>query len=373
MLTRPSKAICPTFWGNFTADDGILTKDEQSLTAVIPGVFNYADELNYFGTQSNYYACYEVWPFSLPLHQTVLTEPRTLTLVENEILISFHTPPETTKIVIKAKDGKTNLDWSGSVNFEIHGPSGLVRLGSQVPSTYYDAPPGCYNVVYTGGGPGPIPDISPSSVFCVGGANDETGDNYFTGIVTLNFRPVQSGPPIVTTQNALGLAGDGATLASSVNPNGATTNAWFEWGTSSSLAPFTPTSDVSVGIGASSQTITMPLSGLQSNNKYYFRIAAGNGATPVRGSIVSFTTLTTLPRPVLQLPSNGASSVPMIPSFFWTSVANASSYRLIIATSPGSLPTDPTSAACGNGCVLNETPSNNSYTPTAGILSSGVT
>ena len=48
--------------------------------------------------------------------------------------------------------------------------------------------------------------------------------------------------PIVITSAATSVTTTGARLNGSVNPNGRSTTAWFEWGTSPTLATFTSTS-----------------------------------------------------------------------------------------------------------------------------------
>ncbi|HEY5995691.1 MAG TPA: fibronectin type III domain-containing protein, partial [Candidatus Deferrimicrobiaceae bacterium] len=54
-------------------------------------------------------------------------------------------------------------------------------------------------------------------------------------------------PPAVTTLAATSVSATAATLNGSIGPNGQPTDAWFEWGTSSSLATFDCTASQSVG------------------------------------------------------------------------------------------------------------------------------
>ena len=90
-----------------------------------------------------------------------------------------------------------------------------------------------------------------------------------------------------------------------------------------------------------------------------------------------------LPAPTLVGPTNGASQVTTTPTFTWTSVPGAvsgggSGYRIMAATAPSLLPTDPSITSC-SGCVINyPSPSDpnlmtNSYTPPAGVLLQNVT
>ena len=94
----------------------------------------------------------------------------------------------------------------------------------------------------------------------------------------------------VTTNAATSVGPMSATVNGSINPNGAATSAWFEWGTSSSLTTYTSTTSQSIGSGTSAVSVTEDLTGLSANTTYYFRVAAQNSAGTVKGSILSFTT-----------------------------------------------------------------------------------
>jgi len=99
-----------------------------------------------------------------------------------------------------------------------------------------------------------------------------------------------STPPTVSTSSATSVGVSTATLRGTVNPNGLSTTAWFEYGTSSSLSSYSSTSSQSLGSGTSSQTVTAGVTGLSSGTKYYFRIAAANSAGTQKGSIYTLTT-----------------------------------------------------------------------------------
>jgi hypothetical protein len=101
--------------------------------------------------------------------------------------------------------------------------------------------------------------------------------------------------PMVTTNAATSVTSGGATVNGGVNPNGAATTAWFEWGTSPTLATFGVTSNQSLGSGTTSQAVTATLSGLSPGTTYYFRAAASNSTGTAKGSIASFSTTATLP------------------------------------------------------------------------------
>ncbi len=126
----------------------------------------------------------------------------------------------------------------------------------------------------------------------------------------LSFLP--GAAPTVTTLTTTGVGTTGATLNGSVNPNGLATDAWFEWGTSSSLATFDTTSIQALGAGTSSQPVMATLSGLSSATTYYYRVAASNSTGPAKGSIESFTTASSLSFGVVSTsPANNATDVPL--------------------------------------------------------------
>ena len=120
---------------------------------------------------------------------------------------------------------------------------------------------------------------------------------------------VSSRAPRVTTNAATVVTAGGATVNGSVNPNGRSTTAWFEWGTSPTLATFSVTSNRSLGSGKTSQAVNAALSGLTSGTTYYFRVAASNSAGIVKGSILSFSTAAALPPTVT---TNAATSVTIV-------------------------------------------------------------
>ncbi|MBM4169755.1 MAG: T9SS type A sorting domain-containing protein, partial [Ignavibacteria bacterium] len=99
--------------------------------------------------------------------------------------------------------------------------------------------------------------------------------------------------PTVTTSAASSMTSSSATLNGNVNPNGAATTAYFEWGTSSTLATSTATTSQSVGSGTTPVSVTASLTGLTANTTYYYRVVGQNSAGTQRGSIISFTTRTT--------------------------------------------------------------------------------
>ena len=139
-----------------------------------------------------------------------------------------------------------------------------------------------------------------TGVFCATIYGLESGTTYYYQAVAKNrggtsygeaksFTTTSSGSaPTVTTNSATSISQNSATLNGSVNPNSVETNAWFEYGTTSSLG--STTGSQSVGSGNSTVSYSYSLSGLSSNTTYYFRAVASNSYGTTYGGILSFTT-----------------------------------------------------------------------------------
>ena len=95
--------------------------------------------------------------------------------------------------------------------------------------------------------------------------------------------------PFVTTNSATAITRTSANLNGTINPNGSSTNAWFEYGTSAgSLA--NSTNSQNIGGGASYVPVTIPILNLSDNTIYYFRPVAQNYAGITRGATNMFVT-----------------------------------------------------------------------------------
>lgn len=73
-----------------------------------------------------------------------------------------------------------------------------------------------------------------------------------------------------------------------------------------------------------------------------------------------------LPAPILALPANGATGVPVSPVFNWSAVTGGNGYRILIALSPATLPTNPATTTC-SACTVADTSATNSYTPPSAL------
>jgi len=94
--------------------------------------------------------------------------------------------------------------------------------------------------------------------------------------------------PSVTTDSATSVTSDSATLNGTVNPNGANTTYYFEYGTTTSYG--STTTVTSAGSGTSAVSVNAGISGLELNTTYHFRLVATNSVGTTNGSDQTFTT-----------------------------------------------------------------------------------
>lgn len=102
------------------------------------------------------------------------------------------------------------------------------------------------------------------------------------------------GKPAVTTDTIVSPTASTAIMNGRVNPNGAITSYWFEYGTTSEGNIRTPAQV----LGSGYANIPTPafITGLTSNTKYYFRLVAENSFGKVMGTQYAFqTTLAAAP------------------------------------------------------------------------------
>ncbi|MBF0101893.1 MAG: hypothetical protein HQK77_13395 [Desulfobacterales bacterium] len=93
--------------------------------------------------------------------------------------------------------------------------------------------------------------------------------------------------PTVTTDAASSVTSNSATLNGSVNPNGASTTYYFQYGTGTN---YTNSTETKIVQGTSSVLVSAQLSGLTPATMYYYRLVAENSAGRVEGSDITFTT-----------------------------------------------------------------------------------
>lgn len=114
--------------------------------------------------------------------------------------------------------------------------------------------------------------------------------SYYTGY-NPNYTPTyyNNSTNYVTSAASSGVVGStSATLSGTAFPNGANTNAWFEYGTTASFGYTTPSQNV--GSGYSNVNISANLTNLLPNTTYYYRVDAQNNYGTSDGSTLTFTT-----------------------------------------------------------------------------------
>jgi hypothetical protein len=97
-----------------------------------------------------------------------------------------------------------------------------------------------------------------------------------------------TGAPSVTTTPASGISSSGATLHGAVDPQGESTNAYFQWGTTTGYG--NTTFNQNVGSGTVSVPYSVSLSGLSCGTIYHFQAAATNNGGTGLGGDQAFTT-----------------------------------------------------------------------------------
>jgi phosphodiesterase/alkaline phosphatase D-like protein len=107
----------------------------------------------------------------------------------------------------------------------------------------------------------------------------------------MSFTTASSGsPPIATSVAATSITENSATLNGTVNPNGLSTQAWFEYGTDPGLQTYSSSPHQDAGNGLIAQPVSMNLSALAPGTTYHFRACAENSEGYSEGQIMSFTT-----------------------------------------------------------------------------------
>lgn len=108
-----------------------------------------------------------------------------------------------------------------------------------------------------------------------------------TELLSFASKLSRSSAPTVNTTAASGVGAGDATLNAVVNPGGAETSCYFEYGTTEAYG--SKTAEVSGGSGVSDVEVSTSISGLTAGTKYYFRIVATNRNGTSDGSAEAFT------------------------------------------------------------------------------------
>jgi acetyl esterase/lipase len=99
--------------------------------------------------------------------------------------------------------------------------------------------------------------------------------------------------PVAVTQPAVGVTPGGATVNGSVNPGGAATTWYFQYGPTTSYGSYTPTN--SLPAGTSAVAVNAVLTGLFSGTPYHYQLVASNSAGTSPGGDAQLTTVAVPP------------------------------------------------------------------------------
>jgi phosphodiesterase/alkaline phosphatase D-like protein len=113
-------------------------------------------------------------------------------------------------------------------------------------------------------------------------------------------------PPSALTGNATSVKDTSAVLHGTVNPNGAATSYYFQWGTTTSYGTNGPTK--SAGSGTKSQSVEQTAGNLKPGTTYHYRLVATSKSGTTMGADNTFTTTapTVSTGPATQLSTSGA-------------------------------------------------------------------
>ncbi len=142
-----------------------------------------------------------------------------------------------------------------------------------------------------------------------------------------NFKAgVLLGLPKATTEAATGVKATQATLNGAVNPEGAATGYYFEYGKTTSYGTKVPTSPAAAGSGTSSVAVNQTPTGLSAGTVYHYRLVAENEAGAANGEDKTFTTEAAAP-PDTTITAGSTGTVTPDVSFAFTSSESGSSFE----------------------------------------------
>jgi hypothetical protein len=137
--------------------------------------------------------------------------------------------------------------------------------------------------------------------------------------------------PDVATEAASSVTASAARLNAAVRANGSTTQAWFRYGTSATLATFTETPMQSIGSGTIATPVFAAITNLQPVTTYYFQALASSVSGTAQGGILSLTTSGA--RPTLGTTSGTIQCIPNAIALICSTVMSSS-------VNAGGLPTE---------------------------------
>ena len=128
--------------------------------------------------------------------------------------------------------------------------------------------------------------------------------------VSTTVTPPQAGSPNIVTSSSAIPTDTTVVVSGTVTPNGASTNYWFEFGTTPSLG--SKTTSQMIGSGYAALSSPGYITGLTKDTTYYFQLVAQNSYGKVVGSEFSFKTTSGVSVPVGSTPTVRTSSASSI-------------------------------------------------------------
>jgi streptogramin lyase/phosphodiesterase/alkaline phosphatase D-like protein len=205
----------------------------------------------------------------------------------NESTGSFTTPAMPPKPTVTASAATAIEPTSATLNGSVNA-NGFTTIAHFEYGTTIDYGASPSNQVVTGNGSSPLTaaltGLAPATTYHFRlVATSDNGTNESTGSFTTPAVPPK---PTVTTSAASALTTGAATLNGTVDAEGATTSAHFEWGVNTDYGTSTPAQEIT---GDSATAVSAGLSGLTPATTYYFRLVAtsANGTTMATGSFAT--------------------------------------------------------------------------------------
>jgi streptogramin lyase len=118
-------------------------------------------------------------------------------------------------------------------------------------------------------------------------ATNATGTSYGPD---RTFRTTALNAPSATTEPASDVDHDSARLNASINPAGNATTHHFEWGTTDAYGAQVPLVAQTIDSDTATQAVSQPLTELEPNTTYHFRVVASSSAGETAGDDQTFTT-----------------------------------------------------------------------------------
>lgn len=155
-----------------------------------------------------------------------------------------------------------------------------------------------------------------------------------TGTVTPPPPPPPAQAPVVSTGTASGVTSSGATVAGSVNPEGADSSYKFEYGTTAAYGSSSATGDA--GSGSAAVNESAALTGLSPSTVYHYRLDATNATGTTDGTDATFTTPAVTPPPPpptgsVVFDAAGGAKVAGKATLSWTQTVGTGANRALMA------------------------------------------